>query len=154
METIELVNDGTGLGFGIVGGKTTGVIVKTILPGGIADQVMATKMHFYFIRGVTSGGLAVFKVVYSKLRQDKARQDNSWQNKGKVSPSFVWNWFRCFFTKAAPTEWENELLFYLRTAACAAGTTFCGLETLTFLAWAVNRWRRSSGSVATGWSWW
>ncbi|XP_026124036.1 patj homolog isoform X2 [Carassius auratus] len=35
---IELVNDGTGLGFGIVGGKTTGVIVKTILPGGIADQ--------------------------------------------------------------------------------------------------------------------
>ncbi|XP_051580173.1 multiple PDZ domain protein-like isoform X2 [Myxocyprinus asiaticus] len=38
METIELVNDGTGLGFGIVGGKTTGVIVKTILPGGIADQ--------------------------------------------------------------------------------------------------------------------
>lgn len=41
METIELVNDGTGLGFGIVGGKTTGVIVKTILPGGIADQVIA-----------------------------------------------------------------------------------------------------------------
>lgn len=41
VETIELVNDGTGLGFGIVGGKTTGVIVKTILPGGIADQVIA-----------------------------------------------------------------------------------------------------------------
>lgn len=40
VETIELVNDGTGLGFGIVGGKTTGVIVKTILPGGIADQVL------------------------------------------------------------------------------------------------------------------
>ncbi|XP_049650649.1 multiple PDZ domain protein isoform X1 [Accipiter gentilis] len=38
METIELVNDGSGLGFGIVGGKTTGVIVKTILPGGVADQ--------------------------------------------------------------------------------------------------------------------
>ncbi|XP_034019902.1 multiple PDZ domain protein isoform X2 [Thalassophryne amazonica] len=38
VETIELVNDGTGLGFGIIGGKTTGVIVKTILPGGIADQ--------------------------------------------------------------------------------------------------------------------
>ncbi|KAK6292067.1 hypothetical protein J4Q44_G00378520 [Coregonus suidteri] len=38
VETMELVNDGTGLGFGIVGGKTTGVIVKTILPGGVADQ--------------------------------------------------------------------------------------------------------------------
>lgn len=38
VETIELVNDGSGLGFGIVGGKSTGVIVKTIVPGGIADQ--------------------------------------------------------------------------------------------------------------------
>ncbi|NXP25352.1 MPDZ protein, partial [Scytalopus superciliaris] len=38
VETIELVNDGSGLGFGIVGGKSTGVIVKTILPGGVADQ--------------------------------------------------------------------------------------------------------------------
>ncbi|XP_030050152.1 multiple PDZ domain protein isoform X2 [Microcaecilia unicolor] len=38
VETIELVNDGSGLGFGIVGGKSTGVIVKTILSGGIADQ--------------------------------------------------------------------------------------------------------------------
>ncbi|XP_072443051.1 multiple PDZ domain protein isoform X5 [Chiloscyllium punctatum] len=37
VETIELVNDGCGLGFGIVGGRTTGVIVKTILPGGVAD---------------------------------------------------------------------------------------------------------------------
>ncbi|XP_074389644.1 multiple PDZ domain protein isoform X16 [Zonotrichia albicollis] len=38
VETIELVSDGSGLGFGIVGGKSTGVIVKTILPGGVADQ--------------------------------------------------------------------------------------------------------------------
>ncbi|KFO72783.1 Multiple PDZ domain protein, partial [Cuculus canorus] len=38
VETIELVNDGSGLGFGIVGGKSSGVIVKTILPGGVADQ--------------------------------------------------------------------------------------------------------------------
>ncbi|NWU67042.1 MPDZ protein, partial [Pterocles burchelli] len=38
LETIELVNDGSGLGFGIVGGKSTGVVVKTILPGGVADQ--------------------------------------------------------------------------------------------------------------------
>ncbi|KAE8632903.1 hypothetical protein XENTR_v10001709 [Xenopus tropicalis] len=38
VETVELVNDGSGLGFGIVGGKSTGVIVKTILPGGVADQ--------------------------------------------------------------------------------------------------------------------
>lgn len=36
---INLVNDGSGLGFGIIGGKSTGVVVKTILPGGIADRV-------------------------------------------------------------------------------------------------------------------
>lgn len=48
METIELVNDGSGLGFGIVGGKATGVIVKTILPGGVADQVSYSSSYFMF----------------------------------------------------------------------------------------------------------
>lgn len=38
VQAIELVNDGTGLGFGIVGAKTSGVIVKTILQGGVADR--------------------------------------------------------------------------------------------------------------------
>lgn len=47
VETIELVNDGSGLGFGIVGGKSTGVIVKTILPGGVADQVNSTNSSIY-----------------------------------------------------------------------------------------------------------
>ena len=36
---IDLLNDGSGLGFGIIGGKSTGVVVKTILPGGVADKV-------------------------------------------------------------------------------------------------------------------
>ena len=39
VEIIELNNDGKGLGFGIVGGRSTGVMVKTILPGGAAGQV-------------------------------------------------------------------------------------------------------------------
>lgn len=39
IEMIELTNDGKGLGFGIVGGRSTGVMVKTILPGGAAGQV-------------------------------------------------------------------------------------------------------------------
>lgn len=39
IEMIELINDGKGLGFGIVGGRSTGVIVKTVLPGGAAGQV-------------------------------------------------------------------------------------------------------------------
>lgn len=39
VEVINLINDGSGLGFGIIGGKSTGVVVKTILPGGVADHV-------------------------------------------------------------------------------------------------------------------
>ncbi|XP_055978259.1 inaD-like protein isoform X2 [Sorex fumeus] len=38
VEDVELVNDGSGLGFGIVGGKSTGVVVRTIVPGGLADR--------------------------------------------------------------------------------------------------------------------
>ncbi|KAI4832667.1 hypothetical protein KUCAC02_015628 [Chaenocephalus aceratus] len=38
VEMIELINDGKGLGFGIIGGRSTGVMVKTILPGGAAGR--------------------------------------------------------------------------------------------------------------------
>lgn len=40
VEDVELINDGSGLGFGIVGGKSSGVVVRTIVPGGLADQVI------------------------------------------------------------------------------------------------------------------
>ena len=43
VEVIDLMNDGSGLGFGIIGGKSTGVVVKTILPGGVADRVSYIK---------------------------------------------------------------------------------------------------------------
>lgn len=39
MEEIELMNDGSGLGFGIVGGKATGVVVRTLVPNSVADKV-------------------------------------------------------------------------------------------------------------------
>ncbi len=47
MEMIELINDGKGLGFGIIGGRSTGVMVKTILPGGAAGRVNphASQLH-------------------------------------------------------------------------------------------------------------
>lgn len=38
IQSLELVNDGTGLGFGIIGARTSGTIVKTIKPGGVADR--------------------------------------------------------------------------------------------------------------------
>ena len=36
---MELPNDGSGLGFGIVGSRNSGVVIKTILGGGVADKV-------------------------------------------------------------------------------------------------------------------
>lgn len=41
VEIIELENEGRGLGFGIVGGRSTGVVVKTILHQGAAKKVIA-----------------------------------------------------------------------------------------------------------------
>ncbi|CAK1547805.1 unnamed protein product [Leptosia nina] len=38
VEVVELVNDGSGLAFGIVGGRSSGVVVKSVLPGGVADR--------------------------------------------------------------------------------------------------------------------
>ena len=49
IETIELHNSGSGLGFGIVGGRNTGVIVKTILPGGTADMVRNCIFQMVFL---------------------------------------------------------------------------------------------------------
>lgn len=52
VEVITLVNDGTGLGFGIIGGKSTGVVVKTILPGGVAERVCLSenvKVFYYLL---------------------------------------------------------------------------------------------------------
>lgn len=43
VEQIQLENDGSGLGFGIVGGRSSGVIVKTIVGGGVADRVSLMK---------------------------------------------------------------------------------------------------------------
>ena len=68
METIELVNDGSGLGFGIVGGKATGVIVKTILPGGVADQVGRCQRLFHTVLLNSIALSFTFSVSKEKLR--------------------------------------------------------------------------------------
>ncbi|XP_073400730.1 inaD-like protein isoform X3 [Dendrobates tinctorius] len=60
VEEIELINDGSGLGFGIVGGKAVGVIVRTILPGGVADRDgrLKTGDHILQIGGTNVQGMA------------------------------------------------------------------------------------------------
>ncbi|XP_018334137.1 patj homolog [Agrilus planipennis] len=59
VEVIDLINDGSGLGFGIVGGRSTGVVVKSILPGGIADKGRRLQSgdHILQIGGVNLKGL-------------------------------------------------------------------------------------------------
>lgn len=57
VESVLLMSDGKGLGFGIVGGKSTGVVVKSLVSGGIADRVslfFRTKSSFnrFFVKFV------------------------------------------------------------------------------------------------------
>ncbi|XP_069837438.1 inaD-like protein isoform X2 [Dendropsophus ebraccatus] len=89
MEEIELVNDGSGLGFGIVGGKASGVIVRTILPGGLADRDgrLKTGDHILQIGGINVQGMAsdqvaqVLKNCGNSVRMMIARDP-----KGKTPP--------------------------------------------------------------------
>lgn len=70
VEVIDLINDGTGLAFGIIGGRSTGVVVKTILPGGVADRDgrLQSGDHILQIGEVNLRGLGSEQVA-SVLRQ-------------------------------------------------------------------------------------
>lgn len=74
VEVIDLVNDGSGLGFGIVGGRSTGVVIKSILPGGIADKDnrLQSGDHILQIGDVQLRGLGSEQVA-SVLRQAGAQ---------------------------------------------------------------------------------
>ncbi|KAL3256676.1 hypothetical protein MRX96_017132 [Rhipicephalus microplus] len=74
VEAVELLNDGSGLGFGIIGGRSTGVVVKTVLPGGVADRDgrLQSGDHILQIGDVNLRGLGSEQVA-SVLRQAGAR---------------------------------------------------------------------------------
>ncbi|RZB40534.1 patj -like, partial [Asbolus verrucosus] len=74
VEIIDLINDGSGLGFGIVGGRSTGVVIKSILPGGIADKDSRLQSgdHILQIGDVNLRGLAADQVA-TVLRQAGAQ---------------------------------------------------------------------------------
>ncbi|KFW03361.1 InaD-like [Eurypyga helias] len=59
VEDVELINDGSGLGFGIVGGKSSGAVVRTIVPGGLADRDgrLQTGDHILQIGGTNVQGM-------------------------------------------------------------------------------------------------
>ncbi|EPY83698.1 InaD-like protein, partial [Camelus ferus] len=64
IEDVELINDGSGLGFGIVGGKSSGVVVRTIVPGGLADRDgrLQTGDHILKIGGTNVQGMTTLPV--------------------------------------------------------------------------------------------
>ncbi|KAI4828490.1 hypothetical protein KUCAC02_022575 [Chaenocephalus aceratus] len=65
MEEIQLVNDGSGLGFGIVGGRTAGVVVRTLIPNSVAakDGRLRTGDHILRIGATPTSGLTSDQVV-------------------------------------------------------------------------------------------
>ncbi|XP_033996846.1 LOW QUALITY PROTEIN: inaD-like protein [Trematomus bernacchii] len=65
VEEIQLVNDGSGLGFGIVGGKTAGVVVRTLIPNSVAakDGRLRTGDHILRIGATPTSGLTSDQVV-------------------------------------------------------------------------------------------
>ncbi|XP_054646869.1 inaD-like protein isoform X2 [Dunckerocampus dactyliophorus] len=65
VEEIQLVNDGSGLGFGIVGGKTAGVVVRTLIAGSVADRDgrLRTGDHILRIGATPTSGLTSDQVV-------------------------------------------------------------------------------------------
>ncbi|KAI4899061.1 hypothetical protein NFI96_031201, partial [Prochilodus magdalenae] len=65
VEEIELMNDGSGLGFGIVGGKATGVVVRTLVPNSVADKDgrLRTGDHILRIGDTPTQGLTSEQVV-------------------------------------------------------------------------------------------
>ncbi|CAF3059816.1 unnamed protein product [Rotaria socialis] len=65
IEVVDLINDGSGLGFGISGNQSTGVVVKAIVPGSIADKDgrIHTGDHLFqinhvYVRGMNSEQVA------------------------------------------------------------------------------------------------
>ncbi|KAB5559141.1 hypothetical protein PHYPO_G00025550 [Pangasianodon hypophthalmus] len=65
VEEIELMNDGSGLGFGIVGGKAAGVVVRTLVPNSVADKDgrLRTGDHILRIGDTPTQGLTSEQVV-------------------------------------------------------------------------------------------
>uniref|UniRef100_A0A8C7R843 PATJ crumbs cell polarity complex component n=1 Tax=Oncorhynchus mykiss TaxID=8022 RepID=A0A8C7R843_ONCMY len=114
VEEIELVNDGSGLGFGIVGGKATGVVVRTLVPNSVADKDgrLRTGDHILRIGETPTWGLASDQVVKvlqgcgSRVRMLIAR-DPSGQSSTSLPPppppaaNLLFNVPQCFDTVVA-----------------------------------------------------
>ncbi|CAF1678407.1 unnamed protein product, partial [Adineta ricciae] len=95
IEVVELSNDGTGLGFGISGNKSTGVVVKAIVPGSISDKDgrIRTGDHLFqinhvYVRGMSAEQVAgILRQCPEQVRVVIARSVREPQTASSSSPS-------------------------------------------------------------------
>uniref|UniRef100_A0A915L7S7 PDZ domain-containing protein n=1 Tax=Romanomermis culicivorax TaxID=13658 RepID=A0A915L7S7_ROMCU len=73
VQIIELQNNGSTLGFGIVGGRSTGVVVKTVLAGGLAgkDGRLRPGDHILQINDINVQGMTSEQVAMILRQEDK-----------------------------------------------------------------------------------
>ena len=106
------MNDGTGLGFGIIGGQQTGVVVKTILPGGVADRDtrllpgdFILQINQHWLRGVASEQVlwtVVVAIPSCVVVSDRSIKIVSSDSYNPVSDCTLCRWPACS-AAAAPT---------------------------------------------------
>ncbi|XP_068155975.1 patj homolog isoform X1 [Drosophila tropicalis] len=74
VEVIDLINDGNGLGFILVGGRSTGVVIKALTPGGVGERDGRLQMgdHLLQIGEVNLRGFSSEQVA-TVLRQTGAQ---------------------------------------------------------------------------------
>lgn len=148
VEVVDLINDGSGLGFGIIGGRSTGVVVKTIVPGGVSDRVTASlcrasprnpgrlcPRHNVRLMGAHNG------------HSNDGRRRTRRSSRGPINKSRpIYSWGPGF-ARACPLIVVRSSR-PVRTAGCRVGTTSCRLATSACAAWAPSRWPPSCASPA------
>ncbi|KAJ8985929.1 hypothetical protein NQ317_010686 [Molorchus minor] len=119
VEVIDLINDGTGLAFGIIGGRSTGVVVKTILPGGVADRDgrLQSGDHILQIGEVNLRGLgseqvaSVLRQCGVHVRMVVARPIDSANAEYQLDRHLVENGITDMFAPPPPSTFTNPYIF-------------------------------------------
>ncbi|TMS32408.1 hypothetical protein L596_000249 [Steinernema carpocapsae] len=152
VEIIQLPNDpSVGLGFGIVGGTSTGVVVKTILPGSAADRDKRLRAgdHILQIGRMNVHGMSSQQVA-TILRQ----QENIVElvvgrsiNSSESTPNTPHCWIMSTRAALSPTTLQEQINAHLAKAHQGNGGPAATTSTTTTTA---NSIGAPSTSAATG----
>ncbi|XP_054720887.1 multiple PDZ domain protein-like [Uloborus diversus] len=118
IEAIDLNSDGSAWGFGITGGRSTGVVVKTIVPGSVADKDGRLQIGDHIIqigdinlRGMGSEQVAMVlrqcgaqvHLIVARPVEPSSPDDNLVQSASAIVPTRILN---------EPDELEQQLSIY------------------------------------------